>query len=304
MSRRGLVAALGLSLIVGSAGFDSFGGNTVSAAEPGPIRSFMSKTLNRFKSRSAEDRYQQYKADESARLAAQPVPNGNAAAAVPQFDSGPSVFTLVSKDDDGTDSGEGAVQPSTFPESPSGAFEPGLIEPLAPATPAEVDLLDSGYQAADADSRNLKSIRDIQPFHDYQPGTMIKQELDPEFVAPTEIELGEVSESVRNNEAILYQWQASNLHHMPLYFEDPNLERYGHVHHELVQPFVSVGKFGLQLVGLPYQMTIDPVCKKQYTLGWYRPGECAPKQTPQIPWNSTAALNQAAVTTGVFFAVP
>jgi hypothetical protein len=37
-----------------------------------------------------------------------------------------------------------------------------------------------------------------------------------------------------------------------------------------VQPFASVGKFSLQLLGLPYQATIDPMCE-MYTLGWYRP---------------------------------
>lgn len=210
---------------------------------------------------------------------------------------------LVSKDEN-----EGAANqgPSEVPPAPADSFGVELFQPLPNTDTAGRASVETAYQdaPADADPRNLKSIRDIQPFHDYQPGTHIEQDLDPEFVAPSEIELGDVTDDVRNYEAILYQWQASNLHHYPLYFQDPGLERYGHVHHELVQPFVSVGKFGLQLVGLPYQMTIDPVCKRQYALGWYRPGECAPKQTHQIPWNSTAALNQAAVVTGLHFAIP
>ena len=101
-----------------------------------------------------------------------------------------------------------------------------------------------------------------------------------------------------------FQWRATDLYHNPLYFEDPGLERYGHTHWDAVQPFVSTGQFGLQLVGLPYQMTIDPMCKKMYTLGWYRPGECAPKKYYQIPWNTEAAFSQAAVVTGLFFVVP
>ena len=202
------------------------------------------------------------------------------------------------------DGGQGNEGASAVPPAPADNFDSGLFQSAPLNSSVGVDAVESAYQKADSDPRNLKSIRDIQPFADYQPGTHIEQDLDPEFVAPEEVELGQVSDGVRNYEAILYQWQASNLHHNPLYFQDPGLERYGHVHHELVQPFVSVGKFGLQLVGLPYQMTIDPVCKKEYALGWYNPGECAPKQTHQIPWNSTAALNQAAVVTGLTFAIP
>ena len=86
--------------------------------------------------------------------------------------------------------------------------------------------------------------------------------------------------------------------------EDPALERYGHVHHQCVQPFVSVARFGVQLAGLPYQMTIDPVCKKMYNLGYYRVGECAPKKYYRIPWNTHAAVNEAAVWTGLIYVFP
>lgn len=298
--RKRLIAVLGLSVLAGSTMVDSFG--TAAAAEPGR-QSFLSRTLQKFKGRSAEKRYEQYKAEHprfyaAESQAAEPgrLPQSSER---PDFADEPSVFVLVSKDGD-----QGNDGPSAVPPAPADNFDPGLFQSTPMNGSVGVDAVESAYQKVDADPRNLKSIRDIQPFADYQPGTHIEQDLDPEFVAPAEVELGEVSDGARNSEAILYQWQASNLHHHPLYFQDPGLERYGHVHHELVQPFVSVGKFGLQLIGLPYQMTIDPVCKKQYALGWYRPGECAPKQTHQIPWNSTAALNQAAVVTGLTFAIP
>jgi hypothetical protein len=299
--RKRLIAVLGLSLLAGSATVDSFG--TANAAEPGR-QSFLSKTLQIFKGRSAEQRYEQYKAEQprfysAESQAAEPGRLPQNGGATPTLVDEPSVFVLVSKD-----GGQGSDGPSTVPPAPADNFDPGIFQSVPMSDAVGVDSIESAYQKADADPRNLKSIREIEPFHDYQPGTHIEQDLDPEFVAPAEVELGEVSEGARNYEAILYQWNASNLHHHPLYFQDAGLERYGHVHHELVQPFVSVGKFGLQLIGLPYQMTIDPVCKKQYALGWYRPGECAPKQTHQIPWNSTAALNQAAVVTGLTFAIP
>ena len=100
------------------------------------------------------------------------------------------------------------------------------------------------------------------------------------------------------------QWEAPNLTHLPLYFSDPALERYGHTYPFVVQPFVSAAKFGGQLLGLPYQMACDPIWCEQYALGWYRPGEVAPKLTYQIPLNAKAAAVQAGVTTGLFFLIP
>lgn len=102
----------------------------------------------------------------------------------------------------------------------------------------------------------------------------------------------------------MYMWEASQLFSNPLYFEDPPLERYGHSHHKLVQPFVSAGRFGTQLIGLPYQMAIDPICKKMYALGWYRPGECVPHKHYQIPLNAKAAIVQGSVVTGLIFLIP
>lgn len=102
----------------------------------------------------------------------------------------------------------------------------------------------------------------------------------------------------------MYAWEPSNFYHYPLYFEDPALERYGHTRSPLVQPFASVARFGTQLVFLPYQMTIDPINRPMYALGWYRPGDCAPKLRYQPELNAKAAAVEAGVWTGLFFLVP
>ena len=104
--------------------------------------------------------------------------------------------------------------------------------------------------------------------------------------------------------AVVMPWDAPNFFHYPLYFEDPTLERYGHTHHPLVQPVASIGRFGVQLLSMPYQMTIDPPCREVYSLGWYRPGECAPKLHYQVPLDAKAAAVQAATVTGLVFLVP
>ena len=103
---------------------------------------------------------------------------------------------------------------------------------------------------------------------------------------------------------VVKPWEAPNFFYYPLYFDDPALERYGHTYHPLAQPFVSIGRFSTQLVFLPYQMTIDPPCREVYSLGWYRPGECAPKLHYQVPLNCKAAAMQAATVTGLVFLIP
>ncbi len=100
-----------------------------------------------------------------------------------------------------------------------------------------------------------------------------------------------------------YRWAASNITYNPLYFQDVSLERYGH-NHGVFQPVVSVAKFGTQVIGLPYQMALDPPCSCETPLGYYRPGDCAPKLHYQIPLNARAALVQAAAVSGVALILP
>ena len=96
-----------------------------------------------------------------------------------------------------------------------------------------------------------------------------------------------------------YAWQASALCHKPLYFENVQLERYGHTHGPLRQPIHSVAHFFVSLVTVPYQTGIHPVNECQYALGFYRPGDCAPWLKDPIPFSLNGAVRQALVTTGV-----
>lgn len=184
----------------------------------------------------------------------------------------------------------------------------------------------SGYERSQSGEtitspEQMKKVTDIKPYFDYEPDPTLASEDpcknlcprpegmpacegDSSQICPEEVQLASQPFQPRVFSESLFQWEASNLWHQPLYFEDPSLERYGHTHHELVQPFVSVGRFGLQLVGLPYQSVIDPYDCRVYTLGWYRPGDHAPRKYYQIPWNTDAALYQAAVTTGMFYIFP
>ena len=102
----------------------------------------------------------------------------------------------------------------------------------------------------------------------------------------------------------LFAWDASDVFSYPLYFEDKALERYGHTHCCVLQPFASVRRFTGQLLLLPYQMAIKPHHEHRYALGYYRPGEWAPKLHYQIPLNARAALVQAGTIAGAYLIFP
>jgi hypothetical protein len=59
--------------------------------------------------------------------------------------------------------------------------------------------------------------------------------------------------------------------HKPLYFEEVQLERYGHTAGPVRQPFISGAHFFVNLAALPYKMAINPPHECQYALGYYRP---------------------------------
>ncbi len=89
------------------------------------------------------------------------------------------------------------------------------------------------------------------------------------------------------------QWHASALCHKPLYFEEVQLERYGHEIGPVLQPVVSTVHFFGNIAVLPYKMGIHPPQECQYALGYYRPGDCAPYMIPPIPYSLRGAAMQA-----------
>lgn len=82
--------------------------------------------------------------------------------------------------------------------------------------------------------------------------------------------------------ASTYTWHASALCHKPLYFEEAQLERYGHTAGRIRQPILSGAHFFGSMIMLPYQMAISPPWECEYSLGYYRPGSCA-AGIPAVP---------------------
>jgi hypothetical protein len=168
----------------------------------------------------------------------------------------------------------------------------------------------------------LPRVTQILPYIDYEPDQKIARENPCENQCPTqngqpcktrdgrtldcpaEIHLSEGPWVPRTYAPSLYAWQASNVCYNPLFYEDVQLERYGHSYPFFVQPFVSIGRMTVQAIGFPYQAVINPPCCDVYPLGYYRPGECAPKLIYQIPLNLEAALVEAGAITGTYFLFP
>lgn len=99
-------------------------------------------------------------------------------------------------------------------------------------------------------------------------------------------------------------WKASGLAHKPLYFQEVNLERYGHTAGPVLQPFLSAAHFFVNIAVLPYKMGIHPPTECQYTLGYYRPGSCAPWIVPPVPLSLRGAVVQGATISGLIALIP
>jgi hypothetical protein len=106
-------------------------------------------------------------------------------------------------------------------------------------------------------------------------------------------------------------WAAAATCHLPLYFQDPMLERYGHSvetyfgpagrymtypvdkptestqRNQMVQPFFSAGLFAWHIITWPYALIVDPPWEAQYDLGYWRPGDRIPTDLYYQPLHGT-----------------
>jgi hypothetical protein len=93
---------------------------------------------------------------------------------------------------------------------------------------------------------------------------------------------------LRNWTMSTFTWTASALCHKPLYFEEVQLERYGHSAGPVKQAVLSGAHFFGNIFLLPYHIGLNPPNECQYALGYYRPGDCAPWVVPAAPLSSRA----------------
>jgi hypothetical protein len=121
---------------------------------------------------------------------------------------------------------------------------------------------------------------------------------------PSECPLGGLRNASRSWLCSTFHYNASALCHKPLYFEEPQLERYGHTAGPFRQPLISGAHMVLNLAMLPYHMGINPPTECQYPLGYYRPGSCAPWMIPPFPLSLEGAKAEIAVALGMIYLIP
>lgn len=108
----------------------------------------------------------------------------------------------------------------------------------------------------------------------------------------------------RNWPRTCFQYNASSLCTSAAYFEHPSVERYGHSWGPFMQPVVSAAHFYGSVLFLPYKMGLTPPCECVYTIGYYRPGSCAPYMIDPIPLSIRAGLAQAGTVVGLAYVIP
>ncbi len=121
---------------------------------------------------------------------------------------------------------------------------------------------------------------------------------------PAECLIEQVAYAPRQWTPTTMTYAASNLCHKPLYFQEVNLERYGHTAGPLAQPIISSAHFFLNIAVLPYKMGVHSPHECQYALGYYRPGNCAPWIVPPVPLSVKGAWYQATAVTGTALLIP
>lgn len=219
------------------------------------------------------------------------------------------------------------------------AAEPALTPPPSPEVVPSVPPADvsGGEPLSPSDQLNLQrnviddrgrlSRKDEQYFENLSPqdremlyegkqpgqfgiGRTYRYEIDGEPVAPPE----NIAQKVFSQEPLegfpygyqrdwyptVAMWEAPSFYHRPLYFEEVNLERYGHRHTHL-QPVASTAHFFANTLALPYKIGVNHPCERIYTLGHYRPGDCNPHARHGLPWSWRGAAYTGAVYTGVAF---
>jgi hypothetical protein len=121
---------------------------------------------------------------------------------------------------------------------------------------------------------------------------------------PCECGMGNLKFEPRQWDCITYTWKASALCHKPLYFEEQYLERNGHSRGPIADPLVSAAHFFITVPLLPYYMGVELPHECEYSLGYYRPGSCAPWIIDGFPLSCRGAAFEATAVTGTAFLLP
>jgi hypothetical protein len=209
------------------------------------------------------------------------------------------------------------IEPRVFTDVPkiAAADEPAAASPPRdrPPTGSRLRPRDSGIERRDAARRDpcgesLKACKDALQF--LRDDDIASIDLDirvggtPGNDYPCECRLEGETFQPRRFASTTMTWKAAGYCHKPLYFEDWELERYGHSRGMFLDPFIAGAHFFVTLPILPYKAGMQAPWECVYPLGYYRPGSCAPWTVPGVPYSPRGFAVQAATVTGLVFLLP
>jgi hypothetical protein len=203
--------------------------------------------------------------------------------------------------------GEPLPEPPAATAPPANSRQPNQSSEM-PANPPAADSPADPHVTGDV----LGSIRplDVLGTNIGQPNGMLPRDYWAERT-PQATPYFDTCGATRGWPVSCFHWNASCLCHNPLYFEEPNLERYGYgcgctcYCSDCCQSAVSAAHFFATIPALPYMMTADCPGECEYVLGEYRPGSCPPwRYTCCTPWDCKAAASEGMIVTGLFFLIP
>jgi hypothetical protein len=179
----------------------------------------------------------------------------------------------------------GPVQPGSNAGGPAAGPETPPMRTL-PSSAREAEIIDPSWKPIGAVSATI---------------TNPSGELPEDFAAPRFAQAGVINAPAiesRNWMASDFYWVAPGLCTGPLYFEEVNLERYGYKF-GCLQPAVSAAHFFATIPLLPYKMVVHPPHECVYTLGYYRPGDCAPRERERFHFEAGAAAAETGAIIGL-----
>ena len=165
-------------------------------------------------------------------------------------------------------------QPAPLPEPP-GPPQVNSLNIRQPAAPGAAEEIDAPWKPIGAVTARIAP----------PPG-----DLPADLAAAPFARQGELHpQSSENRDWLVYaySWEASASCHGPLYFEEPNLERYGYTH-GILQPAISGIHFFGTIPLLPAKMLLESPHNCEYDLGYAPPGDCAPRTRVYLLRSSAA----------------
>lgn len=184
-------------------------------------------------------------------------------------------------------------------DEPAKADVPNNADAIVPPSP----MPDGADSAAPAIAAKRDALWQDRPLAGLKAAIKPTQgELPPNAASPRLAQSGTQHFSMGDSRPWMFnssEWDAPATRHLPLLFEEPNLERlgytYGFYHQdeegcetsphlaECLQPFVSFVHFYGSLALMPHLIAVDDPCTPFYTLGTDRPGSPSAYRKHLIP---------------------